>query len=64
MKALRLQDKINQIVHISLGVAKIVDITRVYSHSDGLLSGSAIIDNKRERVVSLNNNWKIANESK
>jgi len=63
MKALRLQDKINQIVCISFGIAKIVDITRVYSHSDGLLSGSAIINNKREKVVYLNNNWKIANES-
>ena len=61
MKALRLQDKINQIVYISFGIAKIVDITRVYSHPDGLLSGSAIINNKREKVVSLNNNWKIAN---
>jgi hypothetical protein len=60
-KALRLRDKLSQIVHTSYGKASIVDVKHVYSHSNGILSGLTTISGKPTKVQSFGNEWKVVN---
>lgn len=47
----RLADKLNQVVYLSLKDIRQKSVERVYSHNDGSLTGSVVINKNKDRVM-------------
>jgi hypothetical protein len=60
MSALKLKDKLDQVVYTSQ-VPIITDIKGVYSHSEGYLTGIIRIRGTKVKVTSIKGLWKITN---
>jgi hypothetical protein len=59
MSAVKLRDKLDQVIYRPLDLPIIKDVKCVYSHSEGFLTGTIVVASKKVKVSNTKGLWRI-----